>query len=645
MKNHPPRRTLRDHPDLNQLRRQAKDLLQAFRAGDARAAAEVNAYYAEADASSFALHNAQLVLARSHGFDSWPKLKAFVDGVTVRRLVDAVRAGDLARVRAMLKARPEMATMGIDNYQVLHFAVLDRAAEMVRILMDHGANAREGIYPHRDATGALTIATERGYDEIVAIIEEAELRRRETRSGLNAAPAPDELFRAIASGAFDQAISMLEAEPALIHTSDPDGWTPLHVAARRLDARLVTWLLDHGAEPMPRGKGDQTPLDLAAYWSGGDSAQRFAAVAAILRERGAGLTARSAAALGDADWLASRHAEGSLVNVIDSSGGLLRIACSHNRPEMLSLLLELGFDPDERVRIEGTEEVVLSWGMPLWHCAGSGKFVMAEMLLRRGADPNGHVYASGTPVFQAYSQADWKMVELLTRYGGVPEATTPGLYRQSDLARRMLAGEAPYRMDGVGGETLAEQLLWGAACGGDPEIVRMALERVDWPRNDPRWFTILEQPLRIWSHGTASRSWDRGGYLACFRQVLERCDANIRGREPDRGRFGLTLLHSVAGSREHVTPAERVAFATMLLDAGARVDLRDNLLESTPLGWACRWGRVEMVELLLERGADPVEPGAEPWATPRAWAERMGHDAVLALLRDRWHDRTAESSG
>ena len=55
----------------------------------------------------------------------------------------------------------------------------------------------------------------------------------------------------------------------------------------------------------------------------------------------------------------------------------------------------------------------------------------------------------------------------------------------------MLAGEAPYRMDGVGGETVAEQLLWGAACGGDPEILRMALERVDWPRDDPRWFAVL----------------------------------------------------------------------------------------------------------------------------------------------------------
>ena len=70
-----------------------------------------------------------------------------------------------------------------------------------------------------------------------------------------------------------------------------------------------------------------------------------------------------------------------------------------------------------------------------------------------------------------------------------------------------------------------------------------------------------------------------------------------------------------------------------LLDSGASLTIRDPLLKSTPLGWACRWGRVELVKLLLERGADPVEPLAEPWATPRAWAEKMEHTAVLAALR------------
>jgi ankyrin repeat protein len=65
------------------------------------------------------------------------------------------------------------------------------------------------------------------------------------------------------------------------------------------------------------------------------------------------------------------------------------------------------------------------------------------------------------------------------------------------------------------------------------------------------------------------------------------------------------------------------------------MDIRDELLRSTALGWACRWGRLHFVKLLLERGADPIEKDAEPWATPRAWAEKRGHHAVLHLLRDR----------
>jgi ankyrin repeat protein len=63
--------------------------------------------------------------------------------------------------------------------------------------------------------------------------------------------------------------------------------------------------------------------------------------------------------------------------------------------------------------------------------------------------------------------------------------------------------------------------------------------------------------------------------------------------------------------------------------------VRDDVLKSTPLGWACRWGRIELAKLLLERGADPVEADAEPWATPLAWAEKKRHRDIVALLQER----------
>lgn len=85
------------------------------------------------------------------------------------------------------------------------------------------------------------------------------------------------------------------------------------------------------------------------------------------------------------------------------------------------------------------------------------------------------------------------------------------------------------------------------------------------------------------------------------------------------------------------TSAERfcTTSSVLVLDAGGRLDIRDDLLKSTPLGWACRWGLTDLVQLFLDRGADPVEPEAEPWATPHAWAEEGNRSGVLALLESR----------
>lgn len=111
-----PARVMREHPHLDQLRRQAKELLEAFRSGGATAGAEVSAHYGEAGATVFALHDAQLVLARAYGFESWPKLKAYIKGVTAQAFRQAVRSGDLDAVRVMLKARPELANLKLSGY-------------------------------------------------------------------------------------------------------------------------------------------------------------------------------------------------------------------------------------------------------------------------------------------------------------------------------------------------------------------------------------------------------------------------------------------------------------------------------------------------------------------------------------------------
>ncbi|MEI9974515.1 MAG: hypothetical protein WDO73_22205 [Ignavibacteriota bacterium] len=105
----------------------------------------------------------------------------------------------------------------------------------------------------------------------------------------------------------------------------------------------------------------------------------------------------------------------------------------------------------------------------------------------------------------------------------------------------------------------------------------MALPPLTWARDDPRWNWILVQPPR-----SAGDDGIEEPYFTCMEMLLARIDANV-------GRRGDTVLHYVA-ARSTLSESARVRFATMLLDHGARLDIRDDLLRSTPLGWACRWG-------------------------------------------------------
>src|SRR5947209_197018 len=96
-----PTRSLPAKPSLAQLRKQAKDLLKAYQAGQLAAVAEVERFEEKPDAATFVLADAQRVLARAYGFSSWGKLKQHVDGLNVTQFCEAVEAGDVATVRRL----------------------------------------------------------------------------------------------------------------------------------------------------------------------------------------------------------------------------------------------------------------------------------------------------------------------------------------------------------------------------------------------------------------------------------------------------------------------------------------------------------------------------------------------------------------
>jgi len=616
----PPRR-LPQQPNLEQLKKQAKELLERFRASELTAIAEVGQFERTPDPSHFALNDAQRVLARAYGFESWPKLKAFVDGATIARFADAVKAGDMTQVRSMLASRPELVGMdraGNDEHRGLHYAVLSRNAPMVKLLMEAGADARKGIWPNRDATSALTLARDRGYSDIVAIIEEEERLRREEMSCPNAtvSPVQDQISAAILQGDTVTAMRLLEDDRSLIQACDRNGATPLHLAAQVADVGLVAWLLERRANVHKQDMRDSTALDRAAQSAEphNDYAQRFPALARLLLDHGAEITISAAVALGDVERVRKMiAADPAALRRTLRNGGLLSLAVNHNQLEMVGLLLDLGADVDERVLLEELEEPTLSWGAPLWYAALGNQLEIARVLIDRGADPNANVYASGWPLSNAWNHEGGAVKRLLLEHGARLQPHTVAANHDVGEARRLLENNPS--------QLVVEELLWSAADHGCPQIVALALSQIQWPLNDRTSHWVLMQPIR----GAGGDPAQNEGYFASLDLILR------KGVDPNVTRMGATTLHFTA-ARSGLDDVSRARFAAMLIDRGARLDLRDDLLKSTPLGWACRWGRLEMVEVLIARGALVEEPDAEPWATPVAWVKRMNHSQILSLL-------------
>jgi ankyrin repeat protein len=150
------------HPNLDQYRKQAKDLLKALQAEDPKAKQRIRQFHPHGrELAKLRLADTQLVLAREHSFESWPKFSKYVRELSqtnsafaqFERAADAVVTGDAAILQEMLRQNPTLvhvrsprehrsmllhyvAANGVEDYRQ---KTPKNAVEIATILLDAGA--------------------------------------------------------------------------------------------------------------------------------------------------------------------------------------------------------------------------------------------------------------------------------------------------------------------------------------------------------------------------------------------------------------------------------------------------------------------------------------------------------------------------
>jgi ankyrin repeat protein len=291
--------TLPAHPNLDHLRRQARDLLRAADAGDGDAVRRL-----EGASERLNLSAAQLAVAREYGFASWPKLKAEVDARTLdlaqraeefcqasvgdwtgraARLLaatpeiagydfaTAVVLGDAERVRIELQREPELATRpdARSGWTALHAVCgsrwnrldptrTDGLVAVARLLLDAGAQIETrtawrprrgaGRTPLRCATGSASIGA--GNEALIGLLLERGARVED-----------HDLYLAAFGDDDHRCLRLL-----LDHTTDLAGVAKMALAApiSTGDVGGVRLLLEAGADPRRYHTDDDRPGS-AAY--------------------------------------------------------------------------------------------------------------------------------------------------------------------------------------------------------------------------------------------------------------------------------------------------------------------------------------------------------------------------------------------
>ena len=355
----------------------------------------------------------------------------------------------------------------------------------------------------------------------------------------------------------------------------------------------------------------------------------------------------TAAAVGDVD--ATRSLIERDPSCVSAQGGpfewvpLLYVAYSRvgDRPigpasvEVARLLLDAGGDPDAGYLWEGLSPPFTA----LTGALGSREddppppehgLALARLLLERGADPN-----DSQALYNENPDSYDEWIELLLEFGlgtgdGGPwhRLLAPALESPRDMLEDALKAAAGHGYahrtrllldhgadpDGYGTRHRiyhGRSPLQEAALHGHPDIVAM-LEQAG-ARND-----LDDVDVFI----CAATAGDAGGT-----ERLLGADPSLRER-------------SIARRPEqivHAAASDRVVAVALLIELGFHVNAmnRTTPLHVTALHEAARRGNMEMIQLLLEHGADPNSRDSGYDATPGGWAEHFGRAEAEEYLRAR----------
>jgi len=517
-------------------------------------------------------------------------------GTDVWAMFCACIAGDLETVALLVGQDPSLARCHYAYRTPIYFAVRENRIDVTVFLLEHGAGPL--------GPDLLDIARDRGYVDLEKLLE-AKFAALHGASSMGEAVAEAIRQRDLAT-----VRALLDATPDLAGAGDARSNRPIHWAVMTRQLDMIDELLARGADIDARRQDGARPIQLTNgdyhYRGWRDVAQNWpvspAQVLAHLRARGAYVDICTACHIGDFErvrdlldedpTLANRVSE--YVTYYSGSGAPLRNAAAAGHLEIVKLLLERGADPNL------PEEGIAPHGHALYSAAANGYHEIVRLLLEHGAHPNPEVESSADALSRAISNADQRMIDLLCSYGATRGVHLLAYYGDVRTAAAVFAANPALADD--------PDALTNAAGEGHEAFVRLLLRyRSDLPKR---------MTFPAWSVGAKTRELN----TLLFQH-------GMNPSQPDWLR--ITPLHHFARTGD-------VEKASIFIENGADLDARDEDICSTPLGWAAKFGKIEMVRLLLKSGAKPNLPGDSPdllWATPLAWANRRGHGEIVELLK------------